>query len=191
MNNLYTYVNYQAKTIDDLAQDLPKNWRNIQGLDLLGNEKISELTWAGHPGFGWVKLSDFDLSRYSCAPEWLELSKNGAKSAISKQRYEAETEAISWRGNLVRINERTKNAINFKLLSSQNKLDQPFSWKFVNKEEIITAVELTELAEIIDDYIQECFRLEAEKNSQIDTCKTAGHLGKLDLTVNWPSTIFN
>lgn len=45
MNNLYTYVNYTSKSINNLVQELPENWKNICGLTFLGDEKIKDLTW--------------------------------------------------------------------------------------------------------------------------------------------------
>lgn len=188
MNNLYTYVNHENLTVDNLAQILPENWKNIQGLNLCSNEELKDLTWAGHPGYGWVKLSSFDLSSYSSLPEWLDLSKNNIKSIISKSRFNAETEPLIWNGNLIRIDEKTKSALFFKILSAQSTPDYTCLWKFSNNEVVLTISDLINLASFIDNYIQECFDLEFEKRKEIDDCKTAHDLGKINLEIDWPST---
>lgn len=118
------------------------------------------------------------------------MSKNSIKDLISTQRYEAETNALSWNGNILLLDDRTKNAINFKLTSLQNNLDQTFIWKFSNKSLTINGSDLLEISQIIDQYIQDCFSLEDQKRSEIDSCKNVSELGQVDLEIDWPSTSF-
>ena len=183
-----SFVNHEDLTICDLAQVLPENWKNIQGLNLFSDEKLQDLTWAGHPGFGWVKLSSFNLSKYTSLPEWLELSKNGLKTIISKARLKAETDLLTWNGHLIKVDERTKIALSFKLLSSQSNPDYTCLWKFENDEANVTVSELTDLASFINNYIQECFDLESGKKVEIDSCKTPKDIGKINLEIDWPKT---
>lgn len=186
MNNLYTYVNHQTLTIENLAQILPENWKNVNGLNLISDEKLQDLSWAGHSGYGWVKLLDFDFSSYTSLPEWLELSKNNAKTIISSARRNAETEPLTWNGHLIKVDDRTKNALSFKILSAQSTSNYTCLWKFSNSEALLEISELMDLASFIDNYIQECFNLELEKKKEIDNCKTPNDLGKINLSVDWP-----
>lgn len=188
MNNLYTYVNHEKLTIDNLAQVLPENWKNISGLNYFSDEKLQDLSWAGHSGYGWVKLSSFDLSSYTSLPEWLELSKNNTKTIISKARYQAETEPLTWNGHLIRIDDKTKSALSFKIISAQSIPDYSCLWKFSNSEEVLQVSQLLDLSSFIDNYIQECFNLESEKKKEIDICKTPNELGQVSLEISWPST---
>jgi len=189
MNNLYTYVNHDQLTIDNLAQLLPENWKNIQGLNLFSDEKLQDLSWAGHPGYGWVKLSSFDLSSYASLPEWLDLSKNGVKNIISKARLKAETEPLTWNGHLIKLDEKSKIALSFKLLSAQSQSDYSCLWKFSNSEATLTYDELVDLASFLNDYTQSCFDLESQKNSEIDECETPYDLGQINLEISWPNTV--
>jgi hypothetical protein len=188
MNNLFTYVNHKNLTIENLAQILPENWKNIQGLNLHSDEKLEDLSWAGHSEYGWVKLSSFDLSSYSPLPEWLDLSKNNAKNIISKARYEAETEPLTWNGHLIRVNDRTKSALVFKLFSAQSTPNYTCLWKFLNDEAVLEFSDLLDLSSFMNNYIQECFDLESEKKKEIDNCKSPNDLGQINLDINWPST---
>jgi hypothetical protein len=187
MNNLYTYVNHNELTINDLVQVIPENWKNVQGLNLFPDEKLQDLEWAGHLGFGWVRLSTFDLSQYTALPEWFDLSKNGIKTLVKKERSKAETETLTWNGNLIDLDDKTKLSLSFKLFVAQSNLNYKCLWKFNSSEVEMTTSDLIDLSSFINEYIQKCFDLEFEKNKEIDACKTAYDLGQLDLKINWPS----
>lgn len=189
MNKLYTYVNHENLTIDNLAQFLPENWKNILGLNLYSDEKLENLSWAGHSNYGWVNLSTFDLSSYTPLPEWLELSKNGMKSIVSKFRYEAETEPLIWNGHQIKIDERTKTSLSFKILSAQSNLDYKCFWKFSGDDIAeLTISELKNISTLIDDHIQKCFELEFQKITEIENCETPYDLGNINLNINLLTT---
>lgn len=188
MNSLYVYVNHSTKNIDCLAQELPENWSNIQGLNFLSEEQLENLEWAGHPGYGWVKLSTFDLSDYSFASEWMQLSKNGVKEIVKKYRKEATGDVLNWNGNTVKLDENTRAFISLKLSTCRS--TDTFLWKFVNRTVEITGEDLLNLCTFINEYIQTCFNLENDKNVEIDSCETLFDLGSVDLNISWPSTTY-
>lgn len=185
MNDLFVFINHDLRRVDNLVQKLPKNWGNIQGLPFLSEEKLADLEWAGHRGYGWVKLNTFDFTGYYFQPEWLDMSKAVLKNIVAAERYEAETDTITWGDYQLRITERTKNAIMFKLISISD-LTDTFEWKFTNGSCQITGQQLKDISNFINTYTQSCFELEIQKNNEIDLCSNATELGQLDLTVTWP-----
>ncbi len=186
MNNLYVFINHDLRRVDNIVQKLPKNWGNIQGLPFLSEEKLADLDWAGHRGFGWVKLSTFDFSGYYFQPEWLDMSKSVVKDIVAAERYDSETDTLLWGDYQLKSNERTKNAITFKLLSISD-LTSTLDWKFVNGSTQITGQQLKDISTFIDTYTQSCFDLELQKHAEIDACSNASELGQLDLSITWPS----
>ena len=56
LTDLYILVDTEKKEIIDKFQKLPKNWKNISGLDKLSNEKLEDLKWAGHHNLGWINI---------------------------------------------------------------------------------------------------------------------------------------
>ena len=64
IEKFYAVVDKENKIILNTIQELPKNWHNICGLNLLSDPELKEL--------GWINVTDPDLLEYEYSREWLD-----------------------------------------------------------------------------------------------------------------------
>ena len=53
MLDLYVLVDISKSEILTPLNKLPENWANVSGLNFFDDEKLSDLSWAGHNNLGW------------------------------------------------------------------------------------------------------------------------------------------
>lgn len=187
MNELYVLVDSKQNLIISPIMELPLNWGNINGLKLLSDEKLKDLSWAGKDGLGWKKITDPDLSTIDVTDEWLSFQKSNFKQLVSSKRKELENEILTFKSKQIKLNERVKNSLSFKLLGSFNDTDT-LAWKFMNGTFQITYAELKELFNFINTYVQDCFDVEYEFSNFLDTIKDKNVLLNMDINLKWPDT---
>ena len=76
LNDFYVLVDIEKKIVIDKIQTLPLNWANISGLSNYDDEKLSNLTWAGHKNLGWINIKSTSIKHFSSCSENLNLNKN-------------------------------------------------------------------------------------------------------------------
>lgn len=185
--NFYALVDNKNNAILNHPSELPEDWTNIHGLHALSDEELSDLEWAGHPDLGWIKFdSDFPFS-YTAAESWLSFAKASIKDEYAKQRWDAESRGILYKGIEIGTDDRTKTAILLKKESIANSPEKTFSWKYNNSIIELTANDILNIAQALDDYIQKCFDVEAELIKEIDKAESPSDLAKFDLEIEWPS----
>ena len=187
MNELYVLVDSIQNLIISPIMELPLNWGNISGVKFLPEEKIKDLSWAGEVGLGWKKVTDPDLSTVNVTEDWIGFQKANLKQIVSSKRKEMESEVLTFGEKQIKLNDRTKNALSFKLSGSFNDTDT-FIWKFMNGTYRVTYSELKEIRNSIDSYLQECFDIEHKFSNLVDMTKETDGLFNLSLSLNWPST---
>ena len=84
MNDFYVLIHLELNTILCPIMEIPKDWCNINGLNLLSYDKIYDLEWAGHKDLSWRKLSEIPADTYGTG-DWLELSKNSLKEHVQEE----------------------------------------------------------------------------------------------------------
>lgn len=185
MNNLHILVDHTQKMIMSPVQKLPENWNNIHGLNLLSEEKLYDLGWAEHPGLGWVKLSNNVVTEYNALPECLELSKNWIKKEIANERWNKEIEVVSYKGNQLILDDRTRIALNLqKNKSNDNGVE--IKWKFINKFVILSTEEFNEMYDLMMNYIQNCFNEELRLTILYDNITSLTDISSVQFNLNWP-----
>jgi hypothetical protein len=190
MKNLFVYINRDEKTIHNIVQELPNNWKNIHGMCLIDEEKLEDLSWAGHENQGWVNIKKFDLSDYSYIGDWLEISKNCMKKMVSDERKIKVKELLTWNNYMILADEKTKSSLYFKSLVAEKNLSQKYSWKFEGSYGEIDYYDIIDIIKFIDSYQQTCFDLEKNKLEEIDNAKNVSEICQLDINVTWPSTSY-
>lgn len=186
MNELYVLVDLKENTIISPLMELPSDWANINGLNLFPKDKIKNLSWAGHENLGWISFSDKNLSEFSAPDQWLEMSKLKLKSIISAQRWEKENEVLTFKGKQLKIDERTKVSLSFKITNLKD-TNETVVWKFMNGLFEIDFSELIELYDFINSYIQDCFNVEYDFSNLVNSAQTKDDLSNLNLNLNWPN----
>jgi len=188
MNELYVLVDSEQNLILSPIMELPLNWGNISGVKFLPEEKLSDLSWAGEKNLGWKKITDPDLSTVNVTEEWIGFQRANLKQIISSKRKEMESEVLTFGEKQIKLDEKTKNALSFKLSGSFNDTDT-LIWKFMNGIYEVTYGELKHIRDSIDSYLQECFDIEYKFSNLVDTTEETNGLFNLNLSLNWPSTL--
>jgi hypothetical protein len=167
LNDFYVLVDTQQKIVIDKIQKLPENWNNIAGLPGLSNEELCDLKWAGHHNLGWVSITSELIKEYSSPIENLELNKNTLKQLISEIRKEKESDGIEYQGINIKTNEKTRYSLLIKKLQGTAEVN----YKCFNHYYTFTNSQISEICDIVEVYIQECFDWEMSVYKQIENCK--------------------
>lgn len=179
-NNLYVWVDSNLNKIATLPEVLPRNWKNIHGLDNLDQETLKT--------FGWYKIDDPDLLNFDHSQEWLSQFKKQILENVSYQRWQAQTETIKYNGNFYILNEQTVTALYQKRLVVESNPNLTFIWKTRDSMVELTGSELINLTNSVNLYIQECFNIEKTFIDEFSSYVTFEDLLELDLNITWPST---
>lgn len=190
MFNFYVLVDFKEKRILTPIDYLPKNWANINQLDLFDDEKLSNLEWAEHPNLGWIKYDNSQISDYQTSDNWLESSKSRIKLLVAAKRWEKQNEVLTFKGNRLKIDESTKSSLTLRATSIYQNQETSTVWKFVDGFVEMNNAEFLELFEFVNSYIQDCFLVEHTATQLIDSISSFSNLKELDLNLNlnWPNT---
>jgi hypothetical protein len=188
MNDFYVLVDLKKKMILCPVMDLPSNWANISGLNLMSDNKVGDLTWAGHSNLGWKRFSNKSMVEYTSTDEWVTASQLKFKSSIKEERKIRESQILSFKGNQFCLDDKTKNSILYKLLSIGE--NDTFVWKFINRSVEIDSKDFIDLHKFTSSYIQSCFDVEYQFTNLISLTKTFEDLFNLNLKLDWPGTTY-
>lgn len=166
LNNFYVLVDTENKIVIDKIQKLPQNWCNIAGLPGLSDKQLKNLKWAEHHNKGWINIHSKDIKKYSCDPENLELNKNTFKDLISEIRKEKQSETIRYHDAIIKSDIKTRYSLS--LLQSKEKVN----FKCVDGYHTFTSLQIKEIYDILESYIQKWFDWEMSVYSQIDSCQS-------------------
>lgn len=189
--NFYVLVDKSTETVLNHPAELPENWNNIHGLPSLNDEELADLGWAGHENLGWIK---FDLefpNHYNFADEWTSFAKESIKDFYAKLRWEAETKGIIYKSVEIGTDDRTKTTILLKKELMAKTSKQTFSWKHKGSIVEFNVKDIIEISNAINDYIQECFEIEASLIQQLDAATNPLDLARYNLEIEWPSNVYD
>jgi hypothetical protein len=166
LNDFYILVDIENKIITNQIQILPENWANISGLSNYGDEKLSNLSWAGHKSLGWINIKSNLIEKFLSSPENLELNKNEFKRLISNRRKEMQSIPIEYKGAKISTDFKTRCSLLFLCNSSKNEIN----FKCINGYHIFNKLEINEICGMIEQQIQKYFDIEKNIFHQIDKC---------------------
>lgn len=175
INNFYVLVDISKKEIIDKMQILPENWSNISGLNVLNDEKLKNLEWAGHPNLGWISIFSKDIKYYNCSSDNLELQKNEIKFLISKLRKKNQKEIIFYKNFKINPDIKTKIA-----LFSLKDYDE-VNFKCIDKYATFKKADIQNISREIQNQYQKYFDIEKKLYEKIDRCNNLIDL----LTINY------
>lgn len=168
LNDFYVFVDIENKIVTNKIQTLPENWANISGLSNYGDEKLSDLSWAGHKNLGWINIKSNLIQKFSSSPENLELNKNEFKRLVSNKRKEKQLVPIEYKG--AKINTDFKTKCSFLFFCNSNKTT--INFKCINGYYTFDKLEVCEICDIIEQQIQKYFDIEKDIFDQIDKCSS-------------------
>jgi hypothetical protein len=167
MNDYYVLVDNHQKIIIDKIQKLPDYWKNISNLNNLNDEELKDLTWSGNDRLGWVRINSEYIKEYSSSKENFELNKNQLKDIVSNITQEKQNSPIEYKGINIIPDEKTRYSFWIKRIQSAD----TFNYKINNQYYTFNKIEIVEICDRIEQYIQDCVDLEMEIYQQIDSCK--------------------
>lgn len=166
LSDFYILVDIEKQIIIDKIQILPLNWVNISGLSNYSDEKLSDLTWAGHKNLGWINIKSTAIKNFSFPSENLNLNKNEFKRLISEKRKTEQSNPISYKEAKIKSDFETRySLLDFKLSDKTN-----INFKCINGYYNFNKVEIDQICAIIDEQIQKYFDIEKIIYEQIDKC---------------------
>jgi hypothetical protein len=182
-DTLYVWVDFELNLIATLPDELPKNWKNFHGIDNLDYESLK--------GLGWHKINDSNLLNFNHTEEWLGQFKKQILENVASQRWKAQTEPVTYNGNVYLLNDQTINSLYQKRLVVESDPNSTFVWKTRDSMVELSSTELINLTNAINLYIQECFNTEKQFVDNFPTSYTLEDLINLNLNITWPSTELN
>ena len=189
MLDLYVLADISKSEILTPLNKLPENWLNVSGLNFFDDEKLSNLSWAGHKNLGWFPSSNENISSFTTPTNWMDSSKANIKSYISSDRKEKVEETLTFNGNRINLTNNTRTSLSLRVSSLANQDgDIMTAWKFVDGYVDLTKAEIIDLLNFVSNYIQSCFDAENMASSLVDDCNTLDDINNLTLDIVWPDT---
>jgi len=187
MNDYYVLVDYELSKIINVLNPLQENWSNINGLKNYPDEQLENLSWAGHPNLGWIRITSPNISNFTYDEGWLETSKNNLKKIVKDKREFALGKELLFKGKKIKADEKTKTELSLKLLTIGE--NDSISWKFITEFHQITKQDINDMLKFIGEYTQQCYDEEMRLYGVIDPVLTAEDFSTLDLTYTDPEIL--
>lgn len=189
--NFYVLVDKNTDSVINHPTELPEDWNTIHGLRAFTDEQLSNLEWAGHSNLGWIKFDSSFPTTYTFAENWQVFAKETLKEKYSELRWEAETKGIVYNGIQIGTDDRTKTTILLKKELISTSSEETFSWKYNGLIVQLDINDIIKISNAINNYVQECFEIEASLIKKLDLVKNPSDLTKFDLEILWPSNIYS
>lgn len=123
LSSYYFYVNTKTKKVTGNIEQLPRSWKNTSGFFLLSDEELSDLSWAGYEGEGFINVLSEELDEYHFDDNTFNNNKSQLKGLISAKSAESNSsDIIIINGKNVIVNEQT---ISYIILKKLLLLDNP------------------------------------------------------------------
>lgn len=193
MDDLYFEVNPSDKKILGPPINLDVNWGNISGIIFLNKDELYDLSWCGHPNFGFVKICNENkelIKTLSYDENTLNLLKARLRSTVAESRREKELDPLLI-DNLFSIQLTEKFKLHMIMKYHECILDNKlkFNWKTISGFIEFDSEKFINLYKKVQVYIQNLFDLELELNKKIEKCKNIESLMDLDLKICYNTNI--
>lgn len=185
MNDLYFEINPTFEKIISAPVELDINWNNISGIIFLTADEIYDLSWAGHPNFGFIKIckDNIDLlKRFTFTGEILNRTKIKYKSTISQICYEKESNPILI-DNSYSIHLTDSNKLDIIMKYNECILDETmeFNWKTANGFMKFDSKSFINLYKKIQLYKQKLIDFEYELHKKVEDCTDIEQMLRLNI----------
>lgn len=192
MNNLYFEINPIKKHILKPPKELETSWRNISGLVYLEEDKLYDLSWAGHEGIGFLKICKENakqLQNFKSVFNALDSLKVVARRELSKNRYEKEVGIIILNDFYkIQLTEEYKLSLVMKYLECLES-DFEFDWKTISGYFKFNSNNFKIFYKKIQEYTQKLFDIEKNILEQINAAGTIEELLNINLEINYDNSI--
>jgi hypothetical protein len=190
MNDIYLEIDPKNKKILSPPKELELNWNNIGGLCFLDEDKLIDLSWAGHANTGFIKFIATNKNAircFDCSDEIIEKIKLQLIEKLSNIRYHYECGGITVNNQYsLNTDDRSKLLMQMKYLYCKTNLNHNFKWKTSSGEVTFFSEEFIKIFDKIVEFIQRCFELELEMSKKINLCDNIISLCQINLNaIEW------
>jgi hypothetical protein len=172
INDFYVLVDRTQKITIGKIEKLPEYWNNISGLSNFTDEQLSDLSWTGNDGLGFIKITSEDLKKYSSSKENLNLNKLQLKYLVSNLKSDKKNEFVTFNDVKIPVDDNTRYSILVKKIQALKDESLTFNFKCFGSYFTFTSLQIIELSDIIEEYIQSLYDKEMEIFDEIDSCET-------------------
>lgn len=169
-NDFYVLVDTRSKQVIGKLESLPEYWKNISGLSNFSEDELSDLSWSGNDGLGWIKVNSPLLSEYTSSPENLSLNKNQFKEIVCETTKIKKEIGITFNNIRFPIDKNIILDLNIKKLQADQYPDKTFVYKIYNQYYTFTAEEIKTITSLVNEYDIECSLWEMNIFNQIESC---------------------
>lgn len=181
--------------------DLPKNWRNVSGLDLADDATLKSLGWLPYsevaPALGDNEMYDGEtlsitadavvstkITRALTPDEFLSLQAD-AKIRLKARRYQAETSGTVIGGSSVDTDRDTQAKLIAARVMAKEDASYTINWKLPAGFVVLDATTIIAIADGVRTHVQNCFDNEAALTTAIDLATTTTALDAVDIESGW------
>jgi hypothetical protein len=193
MDDFYFEINPNESKIIGPPINLDVNWGNISGIIFLTKEEIYDLSWAGHPNFGFIKISKENKSsikKLYYDNTILNSLKAKWKDKVSYSRNEKEIIPLEIDNSFsIQLTERCKLSMVMKYNECLMNDNYKFNWKTLSGFIEFDSKMFLDLYSKIQNYIQNLFELEYKIHKEIEECESIASLIDLDLEIIYNNKI--
>lgn len=185
MSNFYFEVNPTKKQILSEPKILGTNWKTISGILYLTKDELYDLSWAGYPDFGFIKISNENkdiLKNFNCDLNTFSDIKLKYKEIVSNNRNEQELHPLTIDNRFsIQLTDKCKLHLTMKCNECLFRKNFRFNWKTSSGCIDFTSENFLFLYRKIQIHIQTLFDLEIDLHRKIDACTNVESLFDLNL----------
>ena len=187
MDDLYFEINPNENKILSPPKELDVNWNNIFGIVFLSKDELYDLSWAGYPNVGFIKIcrDNVDIiKKFNYTENILDITKSKFKTIISNNRFAKELQPVLVDNKFsIQLTEKFKLHMLMKYNECILDKDLKFNWKTIGGYVEFTSEEFLKLYKKTQRHIQNLFDLEISLHKNIDECESIESLILLDLNI--------
>lgn len=188
MDDLYFEINPKENKILSPPKELDINWKNISGIIFLPKDELYDLSWAGYPDIGFLKISSENIDNIKNLKydtNILDITKSKYKCIASNNRQNKEVQPLLVDDKFsIQLTEKCKLHMLMKYNECILDKNLKFNWKTIGGPVEFTSEKFLKLYKNIQKYIQNLFDLEISLHKKIEECKNIESLVLLDLKID-------
>lgn len=190
---LYFYCDIIGKEILDEAKPLADNWETICGLKFLSDEELSNLSWAGYPGFGFLRLKDPIVDQYAYSDKLLIDVRSSLKKQVENKKTNIEISGITVNDSfIISLSAESKIDLIFKYLYCKEKLTEDSDVQLSTNNGMVTisVKNYLILFNFIQEYLNKLQEIKFDTDKKIDDMLTIMQMSKFDVnSIEWPDNV--
>lgn len=188
LNKFYVTVDPKARIVTGQLQCLPETYENVSSLSTLDENQLEDLGWAGLDQKGWVCFTSDLLTRYVADSENLSSNKTFLKKMVSEETEKRLKGGFAYQDFRIEATQNFRMHLFLEVQKSLGSVGYRQFFRFDDKTVELDSVEIRNLYEIFELFLNKNAQWEHELFVSMDKCKTLTEMAKLNYTYPWLCT---